>query len=233
MEENPDVAAAGINPLTHYLAKGAAEGRNPNPHFHTSYYLQTNPDVALSGLNPLVHYITYGIAQKRKACPADYQMLIDDILETASKKLFADLFSSRSGRKPISHLVILPVLASSEDELAAINYARFIVQSLGSDDVALVIADTNDASASTWPLQEIALIKLGAYGRGLSKTQRQEMLYALIRFIRPQTIYNINSEAGREVFIKYGEFIKKNSKYVSAGSFPALLETFCGSNAEH
>ena len=69
LENNPDVAAAGINPLYHYLAYGIAEGRNPNPLFDTSYYLKNNPDVAAAGINPLYHYLTYGIAEGRNPNP--------------------------------------------------------------------------------------------------------------------------------------------------------------------
>src|SRR5439155_4443621 len=60
LEQNPDVAAAGVDPVVHYLTCGAAEGRNPNEWFETSWYLEAYPDVARAGLNPLLHYIRYG-----------------------------------------------------------------------------------------------------------------------------------------------------------------------------
>ena len=56
LAQNPDVAAAGVDPYLHYLASGWREGRNPNAWFNTSYYLQQNPDVAAAGVNPLLHY---------------------------------------------------------------------------------------------------------------------------------------------------------------------------------
>ena len=46
LQSNPDVAAAGVNPLVHYLASGGLEGRDPHPLFDSSFYLQSNPDVA-------------------------------------------------------------------------------------------------------------------------------------------------------------------------------------------
>jgi len=46
-----------LNPLGHYLAPGIAEGRDPNPWFDTSEYLDQNPDAAVFGLNPLIHQI--------------------------------------------------------------------------------------------------------------------------------------------------------------------------------
>jgi GT2 family glycosyltransferase/glycosyltransferase involved in cell wall biosynthesis/SAM-dependent methyltransferase/uncharacterized protein YbaR (Trm112 family) len=73
LEQYPDVARAGADPVTHYLLNGAADGRDPGPHFSTTGYLAANPDVTASGLNPLVHYVIYGEAEGRtwpKAAPA-------------------------------------------------------------------------------------------------------------------------------------------------------------------
>lgn len=57
---NPDVAAAKMDPCIHYLLHGAYERRNPSPLFDSSWYLDTYPDVSRSGLNPLVHYLRFG-----------------------------------------------------------------------------------------------------------------------------------------------------------------------------
>lgn len=38
---NPDVADWGLNPVRHYIAYGAAEGRDPSPKFDTSWYTQS------------------------------------------------------------------------------------------------------------------------------------------------------------------------------------------------
>ena len=45
-ERYPDVAAAPIDPATHYLNIGFKEGRDPGPCFSTSDYLRQNPDIA-------------------------------------------------------------------------------------------------------------------------------------------------------------------------------------------
>lgn len=65
----PDVAAAGEDPLIHYLQHGVAERRNPNPLFDTDWYLRQYPDVAATGFNPLVHYVARGAAEKRDPGP--------------------------------------------------------------------------------------------------------------------------------------------------------------------
>src|ERR1017187_8957950 len=61
----PDVAACAVNPLLHYLYRGAFDGYDPNPHFHSAWYLANNPDVAASGLNPLLHFVRYGAREGR------------------------------------------------------------------------------------------------------------------------------------------------------------------------
>ncbi|QDG74607.1 PD40 domain-containing protein [Labrenzia sp. PHM005] len=63
--QNPDVDAAGVNPLDHFNASGANEGRNPNPHFDTAYYLEQNPDVANAGVNAFEHFIKFGADEGR------------------------------------------------------------------------------------------------------------------------------------------------------------------------
>jgi GT2 family glycosyltransferase len=73
---NTDVAAAGMNPIKHYVLHGWKEGRDPSPSFITRAYLTSNPDVAAAGDNPLVHYILYGRAEGRSAEATDYQLWI-------------------------------------------------------------------------------------------------------------------------------------------------------------
>ena len=65
----PDVRAAGVDPLLHYLDYGAAEGRNPSALFDTEFYLRTNPDVQEGGANPLVHYLRHGRREGRVSAP--------------------------------------------------------------------------------------------------------------------------------------------------------------------
>lgn len=65
---NADVAAAGMDPLSHFLEFGWREGRNPTPDFSIEAYLAAFPDVAVSDLNPFVHYLKAG---KPRLLPAD------------------------------------------------------------------------------------------------------------------------------------------------------------------
>ena len=51
----PDVAAAGVHPLRHYLEFGLREGRKPHPLFDPDYYLRRNPS-ARDSETPLDHF---------------------------------------------------------------------------------------------------------------------------------------------------------------------------------
>ena len=69
---NPDVAAANVDPLTHYLTYGFNENRaidtagdRINRGFDPTAYLQANPDVAAAHADPLRHYLTNGAAEGR------------------------------------------------------------------------------------------------------------------------------------------------------------------------
>ena len=69
LSKYPEVAASGVNPLAHYIAYGAAEGRDPGPLFDTDWYLSKYSDVAVSRVNPLAHYVVHGASEGRDPGP--------------------------------------------------------------------------------------------------------------------------------------------------------------------
>jgi hypothetical protein len=69
LERNPDVAAAAVDPIRHYLEFGSAEGRSPHPLFETQWYLENNPDVAGTGENALCHFLSWGWREGRDPNP--------------------------------------------------------------------------------------------------------------------------------------------------------------------
>ncbi len=62
-----DVAAAGIDPVEHFIRFGEGEQRKPNPFFDSAWYERCHPDVRANGLGALTHYVLYGEAELR--CP--------------------------------------------------------------------------------------------------------------------------------------------------------------------
>ncbi|MCU1334805.1 MAG: ubiquinone/menaquinone biosynthesis C-methylase UbiE [Bryobacterales bacterium] len=56
LRANPDVAAARMDPLKHYIRYGAAEQRQPHPLFDPAHYLAICPEARKAG-NPLLHFL--------------------------------------------------------------------------------------------------------------------------------------------------------------------------------
>lgn len=65
----PDVAAAGMSAVDHFLTYGALMQRDPGPDFNTAFYLRQYPDVAETGVNPLLHFLTFGEKEGRAPAP--------------------------------------------------------------------------------------------------------------------------------------------------------------------
>ncbi|MGS4886883.1 calcium-binding protein [Roseibium sp. MB-4] len=95
LEQNPDVAAAGVSALDHYLNFGADEGRLPSAEgttaddegvieledgtlFDEAYYLAQNPDVAAAGVSAVDHYLAFGADEGRAPSPIDTPLEGDD-----------------------------------------------------------------------------------------------------------------------------------------------------------
>ena len=97
LNQYPDVAEAGADPLQHYLVRGRSEGRAPSQialvrqtrekkrsssnfvahakariflGFDRKFYLKQYPDVAAAGLDPLQHYLIHGRSEGRAASRA-------------------------------------------------------------------------------------------------------------------------------------------------------------------
>lgn len=93
MARNPDVKAAGVNPLKHYEQFGWREGRDPSLLFSSSKYLAANRDVKAAGLNPLLHYLQYGQKESRMAFLPGNAAAADPLVDAAyyDKQLGATL----------------------------------------------------------------------------------------------------------------------------------------------
>ncbi len=68
-ETNPDVKAAGVSPLLHYVLNGAGELRAPHQYFDPKYYCANNPDVAHAEQDPLSHFVLHGMKEGRIPTP--------------------------------------------------------------------------------------------------------------------------------------------------------------------
>lgn len=77
LDLNPDVRAAGVDPVAHFLEHGARERRayrrlplsEVPPDFRAADYLNANPDLKLAGVDPLDHYCRLGYREGRPLQP--------------------------------------------------------------------------------------------------------------------------------------------------------------------
>ncbi|MCO5977541.1 sulfotransferase [Ideonella oryzae] len=60
----------GLDPVIHYLTRGAEQGLDPSPAFSTRAYLTWHADVREAGMNPFFHYLRHGREEGRQAWPA-------------------------------------------------------------------------------------------------------------------------------------------------------------------
>ena len=70
LKKYPDVAAADVDPLEHYVTHGLAELRSPGPKFNALWYSNFYSDVNESSVPPLVHYIEIGAREGRRPIPS-------------------------------------------------------------------------------------------------------------------------------------------------------------------
>src|SRR5690606_11035021 len=66
---NPDVQAAGLDPLSHFLRHGWRELRNPSAQFDVWWYWSTYLDPTSEAVNPLEHYLVVGAACGHRCRP--------------------------------------------------------------------------------------------------------------------------------------------------------------------
>jgi predicted nucleic acid-binding Zn-ribbon protein len=88
LREHPEIAAQGIDPLEHYIERGAKDGCNPHPLFDTTWYLTMNPDVRSANINPFEHYIETGGREGRDPHPLfSSKWYLEQYLDVASAGL--------------------------------------------------------------------------------------------------------------------------------------------------
>ena len=136
----PD-ACRGIKDLAEdYFSVGWREGRNPNAHFDTRYYLETNPAVRKSGECPLIHYARKGAAQgllpspkpngARAAAvkPSDAaQKAAVDPVRAAINNAVSPRLRARNWKQPIEGLADTAYLRNVLAEFCARGYQGWIL----------------------------------------------------------------------------------------------------------
>jgi hypothetical protein len=83
LRQNPDVTAAGVNPMTHFEAHDWKEGRQSSLVFDGAKYLAANPDVAAAGMGPLQHFMAFGRGEGRASFLLGGAAAADPLVDTA------------------------------------------------------------------------------------------------------------------------------------------------------
>jgi precorrin-6B methylase 2 len=101
----PEAGRSGMDPLDHFICRGASQGFNPHPLFHTRFYLDRNEDVRKSGANPLLHFLSFGAWEGRSPNPifdcAYYLTQYPDVKASGLNPLVHYLlYGAAQGRNP-------------------------------------------------------------------------------------------------------------------------------------
>lgn len=130
----PDIAAAGVDPLQHFVMHGAAEGRDPNPGFSLSGYAFAN-QLALG--DAVLHWLNQAQpqsgpvllpGQQRYAGNAHTIMLVGHAVSErlfGAERSFLDVLKAISAG-PFRLLVVLPAASCAEYVRAIQQYAATV-----------------------------------------------------------------------------------------------------------
>ena len=100
LEQNIDVAKAGMDPLDHFILYGAAENRRPCAEFDTRFYREQMSGSKAASENPLLNYVRGGEAQGRAPSPGfdplAYGAAHPDIAQSGVSPLWHHRFARRN-----------------------------------------------------------------------------------------------------------------------------------------
>lgn len=155
---NPDVAAAGVNPFTHYLQFGAAEGRAPSDSFpsfasfDSAAYLAANPDLGAAGIDTpneaYAHFVIFGQFEGRAGAPE-----VDTGVPGVTKALTTgvDVLDGTSGND--TFVGYINTTAASTD--STFTAADFIDGKAGTDTLTLTVAGTGVGALPVATIQNV------------------------------------------------------------------------------
>lgn len=155
---NPDVAAAGVNPFTHYLHFGAAEGRAPSnsfpsfASFDSAAYLAANPDLGAAGIDTpneaYAHFVIFGQFESRPGAPA-----VDTGVPGVTKALTTgvDVLDGTSGND--TFVGYINTTAASTD--STFTAADFIDGKAGTDTLTLTVAGNGVGTLPVATIQNV------------------------------------------------------------------------------
>ena len=223
LERYPDLAAAGVDPLDHYLRQGASELRDPSPYFSAKRYAREHGYHSWAATNPLVDFIEKGGSQRLPATvmqffadvvdldpelarlersalnlPLKIRVPRDDNAALAWKRLFASL------ERPYERVIFVPSLHFDRANTFAAHAICAVHERHGAEKLLVVATDGTRAETASSPAPEVHCRALPDYAADLAPSDRDQMVSWLIRALKPKSILNVNSEVCWEVFKTQG-----------------------------
>jgi GT2 family glycosyltransferase len=188
LDQNPDVAQTGADPLSHFLEHGGFEGRNPHPLMHVSFYLQRYPDVVSSGVNPAVHYLLTGAREQRICNPAGHSPFDNYGLMPAETPDIAGIKESFLNNPLIS--VVMPVYATRQD------HERVVIEAIRS------------VQGQTYVNWELCICDDGStYRPALHAVGKLRQNDSRIRFVAFEANQGISAATNAAISLAEGEFV--------------------------
>jgi Ca2+-binding RTX toxin-like protein len=125
LAQNSDVAAAGLDALTHFMEHGIAELRDFSPLFDKAFYARENPDVIAAGVNVIEHFFEHGVPENRAPSqffdPAYYNTQNPDVVAAGVSAFEHFLsFGAAEGRDPNGFFDMSFYNAQNPDVVAAV-----------------------------------------------------------------------------------------------------------------
>lgn len=136
LDKYRDVAAAGVDPLEHYLFNGESEGRDPSANFSTLYYRSTYMKGEESNDSPLGHYLRIGRSLGHEA------------------RLASDLYGTQVLAKEQSYGIELPELVRHIALMPVRPYFLVLATNAKCGSVAHVERSLNAQIYPRWTLCE-------------------------------------------------------------------------------
>lgn len=120
----PDVVAAELDPLLHFIRHGLAERRDPNRFFDSAWYTEHYPDIGASGLHPLLHYLQTGAAELRNPHPSfDAAWYADQHPDSAASPLLYHIGTGRALGYPTERQIDIQNYLPSQRQPASLPRA--------------------------------------------------------------------------------------------------------------
>lgn len=135
----PDVAAAHVDPLDHYVLRGAREGRWPNEWFDSRAYAKA-ASIDLSRVNPAVHYLKSGVVAYARGAASDALFAASEPrgLSGGSRQPTLDL-------RRLAVTIVMPIHDGGDHVRRAIESVR---SSVTLPDVELLLIDDASTDAA-------------------------------------------------------------------------------------